>query len=251
MPYIQVHDLEMFYEQMGTGEPVIFLHSHYSRSMLAFGSQVLDFQSHYSCYFPDLRGHGRTRCRDLDWSTPRIAEDVAGFMDRMNIERAHLIGYSMGAGVGLYLAVNHPGRIATLTTIGTSGFCEPAGAGEYEPEQLLANQQQAFINQMIERHQEAHQGNWQYYLRQTVQDWIRYPDLTEEQLGSITCPALLISGEHDPFAGEDRTVKLASLLTDARTLIVQGAGHRPHMLREQPILVNDTILEFLAQNPIH
>lgn len=169
----------------------------------------------------------------------------------MNIERAHLIGYSMGAGVGLYLAVNHPGRIATLTTIGTSGFCEPAGAGEYEPEQLLANQQQAFINQMIERHQEAHQGNWQYYLRQTVQDWIRYPDLTEEQLGSITCPALLISGEHDPFAGEDRTVKLASLLTDARTLIVQGAGHRPHMVREQPILVNDTILEFLAQNPIH
>ncbi|WP_405112830.1 alpha/beta hydrolase [Paenibacillus sp. FSL K6-1217] len=69
--------------------------------------------------------------------------------------------------------------------------------------------------------------------------------------GQYNLPALLISGEHDPFAGEDRTAKLASLLTNARTLIVQGAGHRPHMLREQSILVNDTILEFLAQNPIH
>ncbi|WP_405112829.1 alpha/beta fold hydrolase [Paenibacillus sp. FSL K6-1217] len=167
---------------------MIFLHSHYSRSMLAFSSQVLDFQNQYSCYFPDLRGHGRTRCRDLDWSTPRIAEDVAGFMDRMNIERAHLIGYSMGAGVGLYLAVNHPGRIATLTTIGTSGFCEPAGAGSTNLNSCWRISQQAFIDQMIERHQEAHQGNWKYYLRQTVQDWIRYPDLTEEQLGSITCP---------------------------------------------------------------
>lgn len=158
MPYLQLNDLELFYEQLGTGEPVIFLHSHYSRSILAFSSQLLEFQNRYACYFPDLRGHGRTRSSSLDWSMPQIAEDVAAFMEQMKMKQAHLIGYSMGAGVGLYLAANHPGRVATLTTIGTSGCCEPQGAEEYEPERLLASGQQAFIGQMMERHQEAHRG---------------------------------------------------------------------------------------------
>ncbi|WP_238654969.1 alpha/beta fold hydrolase [Paenibacillus piscarius] len=251
MPYLKLNDLDLFYELMGTGEPVIFLHSHYSRSILAFSSQLLDFQNRYACYFPDLRGHGRTRSSSLNWSTPQIAEDIAEFMERMNMQQAHLVGYSMGAGVGLYLAVNHPERVATLTAIGTSGCCEPQGAEEYEPERLLASGQQAFINQMIQRHQEAHQGNWQEYLRHTVQDWVHYPDLTEAQLSGIDCPALLISGEHDPFAGPEKTARLASLMKNSSTLIVQGASHRPHMLREQPVLVNETILEFLAKNTIH
>ena len=245
MPYMKVNDLEMFYEQMGTGAPLIFLHSHYSRGILAFGSQLLDFQNRYTCYFPDFRGHGRTRCDSLEWSSPQIAEDMAGFMDQLNIEQAHIIGYSMGANVGLYLAVNHPDRVATLTTIGTSGFCDPAGAEEFEPEWLAEQGKQDFINQMIERHQEAHQGNWQEYLRQSAQDWRIYPDLTVEQLSSIACLSLLITGEHDPFTGEDKVNYLASLIKEVRILIIPGAGHRPHMGREQPILVNDTILEFL------
>lgn len=44
MPYVQVKNLEMFYEKMGVGENVIFLHSGYSRGILAFASQMLDFQ---------------------------------------------------------------------------------------------------------------------------------------------------------------------------------------------------------------
>lgn len=250
MPYIQVKDVEMFYEKMGLGEAVIFLHSGYSRGILAFASQILDFQRTYTCYFPDFRGHGRTRCNSLEWSTPQLADDIVEFMDRLNISKAHLIGYSLGANVGLYIAVKNPDRVSTLTTIGTGGFCDPSGADEFEPEWLVQNGQQNFIRQMMERHEEAHKGNWQEFLRQSAKDWRLYPQLTEDQLCSIRCPSLFISGEHDQFAGEDRLKRLSSLVKGSRYLVVPGGSHRPHMLRESPVLVNDSILEFLASNPI-
>ncbi len=243
-------DLEMFYEQMGVGEPVVFLHSGYSRGILAFASQILDFQKQFTCYFPDFRGHGRTKCESLAWNTSQIADDIVEFMNQLNIEKAHFIGYSLGANVGLYVAVNNPGRIATLTTIGTGGVCVSTGVEDYEVESLIQRGQQEFINQLIQRHQEAHRGNWQEHVRQSAIDWREYPKLTRGQLESINCPSFFITGEHDPFAGEERVVALSSIVRGSRYLIVRGSGHGPHVLRENPILANDSILHFLASNPI-
>jgi pimeloyl-ACP methyl ester carboxylesterase len=237
----------MFYEKMGINDPIIFLHSHYSRGILAFTSQMLDFQKDYTCYFPDFRGHGRTRCENLEWNTPQLADDILDFMNALYIPKAHFIGYSCGSNVALYCAVKEPNRIATLTTIGTSGFACPTGADEYEPERLLEN---GMISQMIERHQEAHKGNWQEFMRQSAKDWRLYPQLTPEQLSNINCPALFITGEHDDFAGEEKVKQLSNLVKGSKYYVVSGGSHRPHMLRENPILVNDTIHQFLKTNPL-
>ena len=245
MPYANFDDLQMFYEEMGTGEPVVFLHSGYSGGILAFASQMPDFQAKYRCYFPDFRGHGRTRCESLAWNTPTLCEDIVAFMDAVHVDKAHLVGYSLGANVGLYVTVFHPHRVLTLTTIGTSGFCDPSGADDFEPEALIRTQQTGTIAQMTERHFEAHRGNWQEHMRQSAADWREYPKLTADQLRSISVPTLLISGEHDPFVGETKLLHLAGLVPDSQYLVVQGSSHRPHMLREQPILVNEAILSFL------
>lgn len=250
MPYIQIKDLDMFYEKMGIGEPILFLHSGYSRGILAFACQMLDFQKNYTCYYPDFRGHGRTRCDSLEWSTPQLVEDTLEFMDALNISRAHLIGYSLGANVGLYCAVDHPERIATLTTIGTAGFAYPTCVEKFEPEWLLEHGKQDIINQMVERHEEAHRGNWQEHMRLAVKDWRLYPQLKEVQLRSIRCPSLFITGEHDPFVGEERVKYLSSLVEGSRYLVVQGGSHRPHMLREHPVYVNDSILDFISLHPL-
>jgi pimeloyl-ACP methyl ester carboxylesterase len=72
-----------------------------------------------------------------------------------------------------------------------------------------------------------------------------YPQLTEAQLSRIRCPSLLISGEHDPFAGEAKIRHLSSLIQGSQYLVIPGGGHRPQMLRESPVLVNDAILHFI------
>ncbi|MBW4082269.1 alpha/beta fold hydrolase [Paenibacillus sp. S150] len=250
MPYIQLNGLEMFYEKMGSGEPLIFLHSAYSRGILAFASQILDFQNAYTCYFPDFRGHGRTRCESLAWSTPQLADDITVFMEQMDIPKAHFISYSLGAGAAMYVAVNAPERVFSMTAIGCSGFNDPSGADEYEPEALIAQGKHAAISQMIERHEDAHRGNWQEFMRQSAADWRLFPQLSEEQIRSIRCPALFIAGEHDPYVKEAQLKHLNSLVKNSEYLVVPGGSRRPHMLRENPVLVNDAILQFLKLHPI-
>ncbi|REK77875.1 alpha/beta hydrolase [Paenibacillus paeoniae] len=230
---------------MGSGRPIIFLHSGFSRGILAFASQILDFQARYNCYFPDFRGHGRTKSDSLEWSTPQHADDIIDFMDQLQIPKAHLIGYGMGGGVALYCALNQPHRVATLTSIGQSGFVAAMGSEAFEPEWLIQHGKDDFIRSMEERHQDAHMGNWQQFLRQKIKDWRTYPQLTDDQLSGMECPALFIAGEYDEYAPEDELKRVTKLIPHSRYVIVPGCSHRPHMSRENPVFVNDTILKFL------
>ncbi|MEK8128819.1 alpha/beta hydrolase [Paenibacillus filicis] len=248
MPYLPGKSVEIYYERMGSGSPVIFLHSGFSRGILAFASQILDFQGKYTCFFPDFRGHGRTKSDSLVWSTPQHADDILMFMDQLDIPKAHLIGYGMGGGVALYCAVNQPHRVATLTSIGQSGFMASMGSEEFEPEWLIQNKKDDFIRSMEERHLDAHLGNWQEFLRQKIKDWRTYPQLTNDQLSSIPCPSLFVAGEYDEYAPEEDLKRVTSLIPHSRYVIVPGASHRPHMSRESPVFVNDNILQFLETN---
>jgi pimeloyl-ACP methyl ester carboxylesterase len=206
---------------------------------------MLEFQQAYTCYFPDFRGHGRTTCDSLEWSMPQLADDIGAFMERLGIAQAHILGYSLGGGVALYCAVRFPDKVKTLTTIGCGGVADPTGADDFEPEQLLKNNQHSLIDHMRANHMDAHRGNWQEFMRQSAMDWRSYPRFTDQQLGSIRCPAFFIAGEKDPFTPEDQLVHLTSMVQGSRYWIVPGCSHRPHMLRESPLLVNAEILQFL------
>ena len=83
MPYIEVNNLNVFYEEFGRGEALLFLHSHFSRGLLAFAAQIQPFSGSYRCIFPDFRGHGRTMCDSMEWNSRMIADDMADFMDAL------------------------------------------------------------------------------------------------------------------------------------------------------------------------
>lgn len=245
MPYAVLGDLQLFYEDMGRGETVLFLHSHFSRGLLAFGAQIQPFQGHYRCLFPDLRGHGRTICTDLTWDSRRIADDMPAFLDSLGIERAHLVCYSFGCNVGMYMAAKYPQRVRSLVCIGASSQPVPEGSEDYLPENLLASNDTDTIETMKTRHFDAHKGNWQEYFRQTVQDWRAHPSLTEQEWSALRCPALFISGENDPFSNPDA---LQEKCPHAQVHKVIGGSHRPHFVMEQAKEMNALILDFLAQN---
>lgn len=249
MPHLKVHDLSIYYEEIGTGEPVLFLHSAYSRGILAFCGQIQPFYSAgWHCYYPDLRGHGRTRCEDLTWDSARIAEDMVAFMDQLNIDKANLIGYSTGGGIAYYMAARHPKRVKSLIAIGNGGFVDAAGAKDYMPEALLARGETDFIGKMEALHADAHQSDWEEYLQQEVMDWCTHPVLTDEEWKQITMPMLLIAGEKDSFASASNLAKIKERCKNAQIFIVQGCGHRPHFPHEKVREVNERMLEFLKEN---
>ncbi len=243
MPYRKLNDLNLYYEEFGRGEALLFLHSHFSRGLLAFSGQILPFQGHYRCFFPDFRGHGRTICQSLDWDCRQIADDMADFLDIMGIERAHLVGYSCGAYVGCYMAAKYPEKVKSLVTIGGGAYPRPEDAEEFLPENLIADRKLDFIEDMKVRHYEAHRGDWQTYLKTTVADCRAHPSLTEEEWAAIKSPVLFINGEHDPLGtcGE-----LQEKVPHGKVYEAKGGSHRPHFVDEQAKELNQIMLDFLS-----
>lgn len=244
MPYVKLNDLNLFYEEFGRREPLLFLHSHFSRGLLAFSAQILPFSGRYRCLCPDFRGHGRTTCESLDWNSRMIAEDMARFLDALGIERAHLVGYSCGAYVGCYMAAQYPHKVKSLVTIGGGAYPRADGAEEFLPETLEAKGKTDYIEDMKARHREAHRGDWKTFLRTTVADWQTHPSLTREEWEAIRCPALFINGEHDSLGS---CGELLEKVPHGKTYEVKDSGHRPHFVGEKAEEVNARILEFLSE----
>lgn len=243
MPYIKLNDLNMFYEEFGRGEALLFLHSHFSRGLLAFSGQILPFSGRYRCLYPDFRGHGRTMCKSLNWNSRIIADDMADFIGSLGIEAVHLVGYSCGAYVGCYMAAKYPKKVKSLVTIGGGAYPRPEGSGDFLPEKLEEKNETDFIEDMKERHYDAHQGDWRTFLRMTVADWQAHPNLTDEEWAAIKCPAFFINGENDPFGTCD---ELREKVSGSEVYEVKGSGHRPHFVGERAEDINTKILAFLS-----
>lgn len=242
MPYKKVKDINLYYEDLGNGETILFLHSHFSRGILAFAAQIVPFQSKYRCLFPDFRGHGRTQCDNLTWNSRQIADDMINFLDELNIHKVYVLGYSCGTSVGMYMAAKYPERVQALIAIGAG--VEPVldGIEEYTPENIIARNDVELIETMKTRHFDAHKGNWQKYMEQTIIDWRLNPSLSEEEWNAIQCPTFFINGENDPFGTCDQLKKKCP---HAQVFEVKGSGHRPHFVMEQGKEVNLHILNFL------
>jgi len=113
MPQVRVNDIEMNYETTGSGEPLILI-PYLAVDQAHWAFQLPALSERYTCIGVDLRGAGLSDKPEGPYSTDQYADDVAGLMDALGIERAHVAGVSLGAATAMWLAIKHPGRVATL-----------------------------------------------------------------------------------------------------------------------------------------
>lgn len=250
MPTCNIKDLELFYEDIGVGDPILFLHSHFNRGILAFACQLQAFNKQFRCILPDYRGHGRTRCESLVWDAGMILEDMIAFLDSLGLQRVHVVGYSAGGGIGFHMAVKYPQYVASLTSIGCDGFPFAEDAYNFLPENLLKNEQYDVIEQMNNRHFEAHKGNWQEFMRQSVHDNDIYPKLSRDQLSAIPVPVFIIVGENDTLINKEELEEAKTLIPDCEVLVTPNGVHGTHLLGEHTIEINRRINDFLKRNAI-
>jgi pimeloyl-ACP methyl ester carboxylesterase len=108
--YAAVNDLNVYYEIHGEGEPLILLHGAYM-TVDAMAPLLGPLASYRRVIALELQGHGRTADADRPITYEGMADDTAAVLDHLGIEQADVVGYSMGAGVGLQLTVRHPARV--------------------------------------------------------------------------------------------------------------------------------------------
>lgn len=250
--------VELAYDVRGDGEPLLLLHgSALSKAIWrGFGySKALAEQ--YQVITMDLRGHGRSGkpATQQAYAMSNFAADALAVLDAVGAEQAHIGGYSVGARIGLALAVSAPARLRSLTTFGGTYRLQPGSIGElffpgYDAA-LESGGMAGFVQGW-----EAHLGGpldphtkaaflandavaLLAYLRQTEAE----PSMQEQALTGITVPTLLMAGTRDRERLVD-SQRAAELIPGARCVELPGRNHGTTLVPAQPVL--EVWLPFLA-----
>jgi pimeloyl-ACP methyl ester carboxylesterase len=122
---VPVNGMNIYYEITGEGDPLIVLHGAYM-TIPDMGEIIPMLAKTHKVIALEFQGHGRTEDIDRPITYENLADDVAGVMDALHIEKADVLGYSMGAAAAIQLTIRHPEMVDQLISI--SGSYDIAGA---------------------------------------------------------------------------------------------------------------------------
>jgi pimeloyl-ACP methyl ester carboxylesterase len=115
--YAPVNGLKMYYEIHGSGEPVVLLHGAFMAITDDWRLWINELAKTRKVIAVEMQGHGRTADINRDITYENLSDDVAGLLDFLKIERADIIGYSLGAGVAMQTAIRHPEKVRKVVSI--------------------------------------------------------------------------------------------------------------------------------------
>ncbi|HLX34504.1 MAG TPA: alpha/beta hydrolase [Candidatus Limnocylindrales bacterium] len=246
MPVVSANGLEIGYDVVGAGPPLVLLHGATSLGREDFAAQLPSMSKAFLVHTPDARGHGRTRWNaTAGFQASWLVDDLEAFVDAIGLETFHLAGFSMGAMTALQFAVRSPERLRTLVVIGITTHREPrasVGRAQMDPERVLATDP-AWAATLARRH-DAGQGvgAWQPLLAAIAADIATQPLLSPAELHRIDCPALVVCGDRDPFVPVEHAAGLARQLPRGRLFVAPDCGHE--VMVKKPGLFNEAMAGF-------
>jgi 3-oxoadipate enol-lactonase len=262
MPHQRVGEIDLYYELTDFTEPwkagpapVVFIHGlGGDHSMWLY--QVPAFCSRFPVITLDLRGHGHSTQPAADFGMADMAADVVRLLRALGVERAHVVGLSLGGMVAQQFALDHP--LATASLVLADTLCAaPAGfeavmrdAVRFIEENTMAAVAQARItNAFSDAVDPVVRG---YLIDRVAQnDKVAYVRAARSAFGfsvagrlaEITAPTLVIIGDQDRVTPPPLSEDLASRIPGARLARIAGAGHISNI--ERPHEFNRVVLEFL------
>ena len=249
--YFESDGYSLAYRDEGIGQPILLIHGFASSSWVnwvAPGWFRTLTEAGYRVIAIDNRGHGFSqKIHDASVYTPEaMADDAARLLDHLGIEKAHIMGYSMGARITAFLCLRH-GKKVQSAIFGGLGIGMVTGAGHWEPvaEALLAEDMSTISTE---------RGlMFRKFADQTQSDRVALAacvitskkELTAGQVFQIKQPVLVAVGSLDEIGGDP--VALAALLPNGESLIIEG---RDHMLAVGDKIYKKGVLEFLSRHAI-
>jgi pimeloyl-ACP methyl ester carboxylesterase len=242
--------VEIAYLDEGESEPIVLVHGFASTkevNWVATGWVTTLTRAGRRVIALDNRGHGQSsKLYDpVAYHSAAMAGDVAALMDDLHIERADVMGYSMGARITAFLALEQPARVRSVI-LGGLGIKLVEGVGLPE---IVA---QGFEATSLDQVSDPTAHMFRAFAEQTKSDLKALAAcirgnrqvLSREQVAKIAVPALVAVGTKDPVAGSAQA--LAALIPGARALDIPG---RDHMLSVGDKAFKAGVLEFLNQRP--
>lgn len=249
--YVDAGGIRTRYLHAGSrGAPVVvFLHG--------FGSHcdvwVKNLEAHgehFSTYAIDLMGTGYSDKPDMDYHAPILARHVLDFMDAVGVDRASIVGTSMGSRVAARFAVDYPERTSTLTLVSPAGLYfdkeraarilrthiedndESTWEGAEKGLRAIIREDRLFPDIIAARRavfrQPLIRERYPRFAVQHLEDSAEKSFCSEDEYRSISAPSLIIKGVKDEFTDTSLAQTLGKLIPDSALLFIEGSIHAPY-----------------------
>lgn len=206
MPYARVNDIDLYYETYGPhdrGEPLVLLHGFSGTGQVHWHLQVPLFAERCRVVVPDLRGHGKSKCRTVPpnyWEL--LASDIAALIGQLGLGQVHICGFSLGSVVAQLVVLDHPDLVKSLVLVSTSAHVPVEDQGLLAFFESLTRPDEidpAWKKSLIEMHGDP---DWQWLLKNYGQMSVTRVrggggEVTLHRLGEIVCPTLIVQGQRD------------------------------------------------------
>lgn len=224
-------DIQHNYIERGEGFPLILLHGN-GEDVSYFEHQMEPFARHFRVIAIDTRGHGQTPRGEAPFTIRQFAEDLLGFMDLHQIEKAHVLGFSDGGNIAMVFALAHPERVEKLILDGANLNASGVKSKIQIPIEIGYRMARLFAKKSPEARKNAE------LLGLMVND----PNVKPEELARIQNPTLVMAGDNDMI--KDRHTRLiAASIPGAELAIIPGSHF---IANKNPDAFNEAVLRFLC-----
>jgi pimeloyl-ACP methyl ester carboxylesterase len=231
--FVNANGINIYYESFGRGSSLIFLHGSMGTGQV-WKPYVPILSNDFNIILPDVRGHGKTANPGKEIDLHSIADDIAGLIEVLNLEKPFLCGWSMGGDVSLDIAMRYPERVSGLIVGGVTHrisdtyLASLKAMGLEGPGRINFELAEKNIPQLINIWKTEHvqsPSHWKELITQLSFGMLNPPLPTDDNLKRITVPTLIVWGDRDQFLPIENAVELYRLIPNAQLAVVPNADH--------------------------
>lgn len=264
MATIKVNGVELFYKETGCGtDAIVFSHGLLMDHSI-FDAQRAVLDPHFRVIAYDHRGQGQSQDPAVGQDMDTLAADAAGLVQALDAAPCHFAGLSMGGFIGLRLAARRPALLRSLTLMNTGAGREPWPnrirygllaqlVRLFGPSPFSSIAMQELFGESTRRDpaQRMMLEEWRSRISKRPRSVaevllavVHRNQIDEDELRSIQCPTLVITGEEDSARPPSDSERLARTIPGARLVRIPQCGHSSSL--ESPGAVNAAILDFVG-----
>lgn len=201
--YAPVNGLQMYYEIYGTGQPLVLLHGSHATIRTTWGSMIPALAKQYKIIAVELQGHGHTADINRPITCEAMAEDIVALLKYLDIRQADLMGYSMGSGVALNVAIKHPAfvrKLVLLSPVYKADGIQP----DYWP-MLSRITPEVFEGSPVKTEYDSiapNPKNWPVLVAKLKTIYVKGFDWKSQNLKTIRSPVMVVVGDADMVRAE-------------------------------------------------
>jgi len=234
--YTGIHGANIYYEEYGTGEPLILIHGN-GADIKSMGNQIDYFKEHFRVIVADSRGHGKSELHTDSLTYAQIADDWSALAGHLELDSFYILGWSDGGIVGLLMGINQQNCVKKIICMGANIRPDTTAIYPWKYEAWKKKGQEA--KTMMEQGDSSE--NWGF-IQQRLNMMLYQPHISHSDLRKIECPVLIMAGDKD-IIREEHTVEIFQNIPKAHLCIMPGETH--FTPASNPVYFNQIVAKFI------